>query len=581
MNRSQRFAWSIFGACVAAVAGVMVWITFTVLDLEKAEHRARASAEFESKLRQALWRMDSWLAPQLAREAARPYFEYQAFYSPRNAYTRILGALDPGEVLTPSRLLEFRSEFFPLHFQLGQDVELTSPQVPTGNQLDLAQGSWRDIDFTANARLLQSIRPMLQLVELAARFAETEKQLPMLACLRPSQAPPTSLRGDDFQLRQLATNQAKVGESPLDAATGIDQVELGPLLPLWLGVPAGNRELVFVRRVQIAGRALYQGFLTDWPRLRDELHAQAKNLFDDDGAALTLARQEQPDAQAEDRMLATVPVALVATPPPVAAPRWTPTRTVLAVAWLAMLLAVFAVGFTLHSTIAIGEKRARFASAVTHELRTPLTTFRMYTEMLADDMVDSPAQRTAYLQTLKTESDRLARLVENVLCYARLEDGRYRGRRERIAVAELLQRVAPLLERRAAEVGLEVRIDSTRADGEVEIDADAVAQILFNLVDNACKYARGSTPNRVDVTATRGAAGVEVAVRDYGPGIAREHRAAVFKPFERGERAAGDNDAPGVGLGLALARGLAVDLGGDLVLDASAAPGARFVLRIA
>ena len=117
----------------------------------------------------------------------------------------------------------------------------------------------------------------------------------------------------------------------------------------------------------------------------------------------------------------------------------------------------------------------------------PLTTFRMYSEMLAEDIVTDPEQRRVYLETLKDESDRLSRLVENVLCYARLEDGRYRGRRERITVAALLDHVAPVLARRAAGCGMQLTI--TPAEAGVEVDPDAIAQILFNLVDNACKYA--------------------------------------------------------------------------------------------
>ena len=82
----------------------------------------------------------------------------------------------------------------------------------------------------------------------------------------------------------------------------------------------------------------------------------------------------------------------------------------------------------LRASIAFGERRSRFASAVTHELRTPLTTFRMYSEMLADDMVPDEGQRRVYLATLKEESGRLATLVENVLTYARLEEGRFARR---------------------------------------------------------------------------------------------------------------------------------------------------------
>ena len=71
--------------------------------------------------------------------------------------------------------------------------------------------------------------------------------------------------------------------------------------------------------------------------------------------------------------------------------------------------------------LSLGKRRADFVSAVTHELRTPLTTFRMYAEMLADDMVPDPDQRREYLSTLLVESNRLRHLVENVLTYARLE----------------------------------------------------------------------------------------------------------------------------------------------------------------
>jgi signal transduction histidine kinase len=277
-------------------------------------------------------------------------------------------------------------------------------------------------------------------------------------------------------------------------------------------------------------------------------------------------------------MLTTVPALLAA--PAALAPLAlvTPTRSVLATAWLVLLLAVLAVGFTLRSAIDYGDRRARFASAVTHELRTPLTTFRMYSEMLADDIVTEPAQRRVYLETLKDESDRLSRLVENVLCYARLEEGRYHGRRERITVAELFDHVAGLLARRAASAGM--RLSLTPADATVEVEREAIAQILFNLVDNACKYA-GAAGGELTLAADVAGDRVRIALRDHGPGIPPEHHRRIFAPFERGVRATTDDVSQGVGLGLALARGLARDQGGDLTLDATATGGARFVLELA
>src|SRR6185503_16178753 len=104
-------------------------------------------------------------------------------------------------------------------------------------------------------------------------------------------------------------------------------------------------------------------------------------------------------------------------PPPVGdvtLPLTSPTRVTLAVAWLAVAGSLAAVGLALRRTVDLSERRNRFASSVTHELRTPLTTFRLYSEMLADGMVTDAAQRQVYLDTLKSESSRLATLVENV-----------------------------------------------------------------------------------------------------------------------------------------------------------------------
>src|SRR6185503_18955163 len=150
------------------------------------------------------------------------------------------------------------------------------------------------------------------------------------------------------------------------------------------------------------------------------------------------------------RMLGSVPVMLKSRCPMIAAgPLFTPARTTLGITWLSVLGAIIATAITLRASIAFGEKRSRFASAVTHELRTPLTTFRMYSEMLAEGMVRDEAQRRTYLETLKTESSRLATLVENVLSYALLEDGRAVSHAQRTTIGDMLRRLTGVLSRRA------------------------------------------------------------------------------------------------------------------------------------
>src|SRR6185369_1819781 len=99
-----------------------------------------------------------------------------------------------------------------------------------------------------------------------------------------------------------------------------------------------------------------------------------------------------------------------------------------------------------------------FVSAVTHELRTPLTTFKLYAEMLEEDMVPNPQTRRDYLRTLRSEADRLGHLVENVLDYARLENGRAGGRVEDISAERMLEKFRERLENRAKLAGLKLEV---------------------------------------------------------------------------------------------------------------------------
>jgi signal transduction histidine kinase len=250
---------------------------------------------------------------------------------------------------------------------------------------------------------------------------------------------------------------------------------------------------------------------------------------------------------------------------------------VLVVAWLGVILAAAGVGVLLIGAVSLSERRGAFVSAVTHELRTPLTTFRMYTEMLSEGMIQDEAKRKRYLDTLRKEAIRLSHLVENVLSYARIERGRARASPETIAVGDLLARIEERLRDRASQVGMSISLEGTPEDHAIPIhvDASAVEQILFNLVDNACKYAASADDRRIHLSAGRRGKNVEIAVSDHGPGIRGEARRSLFTAFSKSAHDAA-NSAPGVGLGLALSRRLARSMKGDLrYVDGS---GARFVL---
>jgi signal transduction histidine kinase len=247
--------------------------------------------------------------------------------------------------------------------------------------------------------------------------------------------------------------------------------------------------------------------------------------------------------------------------------------------WGAVLLATTAAALLLHGVMALSERRAAFVSSVTHELRTPLTTFRMYAEMLARDMVPDAQRRQEYFHTLQREAERLTLLVENVLAYARLERGRKPQALERVTLKGLLDRIQPRLAHRAEQAGMqcEVRVAADAADVEFTTDLNVTEQILFNLVDNSAKYAREATDRRIHVEATRDGDWMRIAVRDHGPGIAHARLSRRMQAFGKSAQESADS-APGVGLGLALCRRLARQLGGRLELDRAAVGGTTFFL---
>ncbi len=222
-------------------------------------------------------------------------------------------------------------------------------------------------------------------------------------------------------------------------------------------------------------------------------------------------------------------------------------------------------------------QKTSFVANVSHEFKTPLTTIRLYAELLEQGRVRDVAQSESYLRTIARETERLARLVNNVLDFSRLEQGRKKFAREpldvRSELSELLDTHAP----RIAEAGLTLYRDFTDTPLNITTDRDAVGQILLNLLDNACKYAPGG--GEVRVTLTRRSEGAEIRVADRGPGVPPEHRERIFEKFHRVDNAL-TAEKTGAGLGLSIARQLARGLGGDLNYQPREGGGVEFVLTL-
>lgn len=378
----------------------------------------------------------------------------------------------------------------------------------------------------------------------------------------------------------------------LQTSVAADEVAEGELSPLWrTGPPNGGPELLFIRTVNIGHDSIIQGIWINWDQLRGDLLTRVKDVLPGAtieavypaGAADPIpASLPTPIASSSGQFLAAIPAMLLpGDPPTTPITGVTPTRAALAVTWTAVLAALGAVAMVLHKSMELAQRRGQFVSAVTHELRTPLTTFCLYTDMLAHGMVPTDEARAEYLGTLRTESQRLSGIVENVLDYARLSERRVNRRREAGTLATILDRVRPPLLHRAAQAGMNIEISVPPEAAVVEVpDAGSLERIVSNLVDNACKYARDARDRRIVITAWTLKDEACVSVRDFGPGVPAGETDKIFQPFHRAARDE-QSAQSGLGLGLALARGLARELGGDLRLRRHDGPsGAEFVITL-
>jgi signal transduction histidine kinase len=208
------------------------------------------------------------------------------------------------------------------------------------------------------------------------------------------------------------------------------------------------------------------------------------------------------------------------------------------------------VGRAVSRELAVARLQADFVAAVSHEFRTPLTTMAQLTEMLLDARVQEPRRQRGYFQAIARQTERLRRLVENLLDFGRMEAGRSAYQRRAIDVKAWLELVVEQFRHDAASRGHQVHLDVSGHGGVmVNGDEDALTNALWNVLDNAAKYSPEGS--EVWVELRRSEAGVAIDVRDAGIGIPQEEQRAIFGKFVRGARARADRIA-GTGLGLAI-----------------------------
>lgn len=541
MRASRGFCvWAALIACAVLVIGAMAWLTRNVLESKREQAVAEIRAAVEEQTRLALWRMDAAGSAIMLRENQRPPTQAETGKVPEAPEVKARFTLMDGEERI--NVTEGSSA--------GGIPGLSA--MDCGAALGKGELAWQAVPKD-NGQLKQQ--------------AVQQKMLPQQQNRNSADYQLGSNRIELAQRAKVLDEQTFLLNS--SAATNWSSLsirELGVMRPVWIG-----GELYLLRRVEFSSPGLsgmIQGVWLDQEKVRALLLAEIPDLLD--GAGLSPNQNGVSD-----------PLSLVSLPfhlerrnsalvlPPV----WSAPLTA---GWIAVCCAIAMAAFLVHGVMRLSERRASFVSAVTHELRTPLTTFRLYSDMLETGAV-KPEKRGEYLRVLSREADRLSHLVENVLAFSRIERGNARSNVREIAVEGLLGQSRERLEARLATAGLALEMDAT-CQTKVRADTAAVEHILFNLIDNAAKYAAASEPPVVHVSAKPVDRFVEIRVCDHGSGISDGERGRIFRAFHKSAHEAAESK-PGVGLGLALSRRLAREQGGDLVCETSGT-GACFVLKL-
>jgi signal transduction histidine kinase len=214
------------------------------------------------------------------------------------------------------------------------------------------------------------------------------------------------------------------------------------------------------------------------------------------------------------------------------------------------------------------ELERNFLMSVSHELRTPLTAIRGHVEALREGVADAPEARAESLDVIASETDRLERLVGDVLDHAKLDARRFTVLREEVDMGRLLDQAYASFGEEARRRGIDYRCEIMERP-VITTDGDRVLQIISNLLVNAFRW----TPDggRIELALNTSNGRVAVAVEDTGPGIGMEERERIFRPFW-------SQDGGGTGLGLTIARELALALGGRIEVTSEDGSGSRFEL---
>jgi signal transduction histidine kinase len=265
------------------------------------------------------------------------------------------------------------------------------------------------------------------------------------------------------------------------------------------------------------------------------------------------------------------------------------TRTI----WFAAIILVSAmaalVGFAsahqgFHQQLRLNEMKSNFVSSVSHELRAPIASVRLMAENLEGGKIPEPQKQKEYFSFIVQECRRLSSLIENVLDFSRIEQGRKQYEFEPTNIVSLTQTTVKMMEANSAEKGVKLEMSNHQppaAKIELNVDGRAIQQALVNLIDNAIKHsAKGQTVTvGIEMPNDPAAAIIQLFVSDRGPGIpAAEHEKIFERFYRRGSELR--RETQGVGIGLSIVKHIVEAHGGRVTVQSEPGAGSRFILEL-
>ncbi|MHC4472967.1 MAG: sensor histidine kinase [Planctomycetota bacterium] len=556
-----------------------------------AQERRALSAEREGKLRRAGWSTLKQLVSSIDEvrrvEEGRPYYHYHRwFYDPTSQGGGVNFVLSP--------IAEEPVGFISAYFQIDPDGRVVSPNDPIENKPQPSPKERRQQDRTRQAKdeVAQELLPKVRR-DAVLEKGQPQGQFPGVAEAGKKQM--VSRKGilantkPEEKLKQIADGkQVEIESQGKELDEEVLEVVVSPFLfertdeggvRAFRYVDVPNESKAFDGRPFLR---FVQGFRLDMEYLRTLARAQAWGYIDRSTEWVELVGDGEEAPAGEVVFWDTTDLLpgyrLVVTDTDT---DWVSRRVarfaVLVLGGAAGLLLVIAGGlfFTLRavrSEVRLARRKSDFVASVTHELRTPLTGIKMYADMLQAGWVKDESTREEYIDFMAGETDRLTRLVNRVLDFARSERGETPVAPVVLAgpIGEVEKSFGPFI----AENGFELRLE-LEEEVVALADSDAVKQILLNLLENGVKYAKGAGDRTLHVRLGREGEHAVLSVADHGPGVPPEERDRVFADFYRpGEELT--RETAGTGLGLALVRRLTESMGGKVELTETPGGGATF-----